>query len=105
MRSEEIDGLLKSLGAKKSEIQVYMLLQLHREPLPISEIVRRTGLSEKTVRSALDRLMGRELVVRVGKGRGTKYKALGTKKLMSLVKKRIEEGVKELFTRLRFRSW
>jgi len=104
LRSEEIDGLMKSLGARKSEIQVYLLLSLQRDPIPMSEIIRRTGLSEKTARSAVERLMKRELVVRVGKGRGTKYRALGTKKLMSLVKKRIDEGVQELFTRLRFHS-
>lgn len=104
MNSEEIDGLLKSLGAKKSEIQVYMLLQFHREPLSVSEIIRRSKLSEKTVRSALERLIQKELVVRVGKGRGTKYRTLGTKQLICLVKRRIEEGVQELFTRLRSRS-
>ncbi|HID09129.1 TPA: GntR family transcriptional regulator [Candidatus Micrarchaeota archaeon] len=105
MRQEEIKALLKSLGARKSEIQVYVLLRLHRDPLPVSEIVRSSGLSEKTVRSALESLMNRGLVVRVGRGRGTKYRAMGTRKLMSLVKKRIEEGVRELFTRLQFRSW
>lgn len=104
MKSEEIRGLLKSLGAKKSEIQVYLALRLHRDPIPVSELVQRTKLSEKTVRAALDSLLERGLVVRVGRGRGTKYRALGTKKLMRLVRKRIEEGVQELFTHLRFHS-
>ncbi|MDN5366763.1 MAG: hypothetical protein PWQ11_174 [Candidatus Diapherotrites archaeon] len=100
VRVEEIKGLMKSLGAKRSEILVYLALRRIGGPASISQILDSVNLSEKTVRNALDALMKRGLVVR----RGTRYIAKGTRALMHRVKERIEEGVQEIFTHLRFRS-
>ncbi|MDN5358780.1 MAG: hypothetical protein PWP76_623 [Candidatus Diapherotrites archaeon] len=104
VRVEEIKGLMKSLGAKRSEILVYLALRRIGGPASISQILDSVNLSEKTVRNALDALMKRGLVVRRGRGRGTRYIAKGTRALMHRVKERIEEGVQEIFTHLRFRS-
>lgn len=104
MRAEEIKGLMRSLGARRSEISVYIALLRMRSEAPISKILERVNLSEKTVRTALDSLIRRGLVVRTGKGRGTKYRARGARTLMRLVKKKIEEGVQEIFTHLQYRS-
>jgi len=104
LRTEEIKGLMRSLGAKKSEILVYIALLRMREEVPISRILKEVDLSEKTVRMALDSLIRRGLVVRTGKGRGTKYRARGVRTLMHLVKKKIEESVQDIFTHLQYRS-
>ncbi len=104
MRVEEVRGLMKSLGARRSEIAVYLALLRLRGDQPVSAIVSASGLSEKTVRSALAALLGRGLVVRTGRGRGTRYRAKGVRTLMHLVKKKVEEGVREIFTHLQYRS-
>jgi predicted DNA-binding transcriptional regulator len=59
-RDAELMGVIESVQLGKNEMGIYRLLA--RGPLTIKEIIRRTHLSERMIRTHLDDLMEKKFV-------------------------------------------
>ena len=99
---EEIRAALRSLGLKKSEIEIYVTLWRAGEPLGARKIAERTGLSEKTVRKALKIMLEKGYVKGKRKGRGMVYSAVSARTIVERWKKSIEKRIGDIFSRLQF---
>ena len=96
---EEVQAILRSLGLKRSEILIYWALHKKGAPMGVKEIVEATGLSEKTVRTALKLMVAHGYVRVEGKRRGARYVAVPLGEVVERLKKRIEERISELLHR------
>ncbi len=93
---EDVRAILKSLGARKSEIKVYMDL-VGKGEAGVREIIERTGLSEKTVRVALKGLERKGLVRRERRGKKVVYRAVSLRTLFTKFKESLQKRLSELF--------
>ncbi len=95
----DVEVFMKSLGSTASEIQVFLVLQRERRYLSVKEIEEATGLSTKSVRSALKRLEEKELVRVKEKGNRKFYRAVSVKELMEMWRRKVEDALSHLFRR------
>ncbi len=96
---DEVHAILRSLGLKRSEILIYWALHRAGRPMSVKEIVQATGLSEKTVRTALKLMVAHGYVRVEERRRGAKYTAVPVGEIAEKLKKRIEERISELLRR------
>jgi len=100
---DDVRALMRALGAKKSEISVYLALY-RRGPATVRDLVERTGLSERTVRVALRSLLNGGYVSVEKSGRSNVYSAVSPSVISQKFRKKVEEYFSSMFTRLRSRS-
>ncbi len=95
---EDVKAILRSFGARKSEVQVFIFLS-GKEPQRVQDIVAHTKLSEKTVRTALKSLEKKGLVKKVKDGRSVKYRAVSLKTLLAKFNENVKKKLSEIFGR------
>ncbi|WP_297460848.1 transcriptional regulator [Thermococcus sp.] len=100
---ERLEVLLRSLGVKRTELKIYMLLLEKKRPMRITEIGRELGISERSVREHVLSLYRRGILRRtlVEQGwLGYTYTAVSPGEVLENLKqnliKRINELEKEL---------
>ncbi len=96
---KDIEAFLKSLGSTTAEINVFMALYRSKKYLTVKEIEELTKLSNKGIRSALKRLVEKELVIEREKENRKVYRAVSLKEVVEKWKKRMERMLDSLFKR------
>ena len=96
---EKLEGLLKTLGFKKTELRVYRLLLEKRRPMRITEIQRELGISERSVREHVLNLYRKGVLKRtlIEQGwLGYVYTATSPGELVEIIKKGILQRINEI---------
>ena len=96
---EKLEGLLRSLGFKKTELKVYRLLLEKKRPMRITEIQRELGLSERSVREHVLNLYRKGVLKRtlIEQGwLGYVYTAASPKELIERIKESIIQRINEI---------
>jgi predicted DNA-binding transcriptional regulator len=104
MDIEEFRALLRAVGAKKSEVAVFLVILRAHRPISFSEIRDSLSFSEKTIRTALKSLIRRGFVMVTGRGRATRYSVPNPSAVLERLRKKVEERVETILTRLQFHS-
>lgn len=96
---ERLEGLLRSLGFKKTELRVYRLLLEKKRPMRITEIQRELGISERSVREHVLNLYRKGVLRRslIEQGwLGYAYTAISPKELIERIKENIIQKISEI---------
>jgi predicted DNA-binding transcriptional regulator len=96
---KDVEAFLKSLGSTTSEIKVFMVLSSARKYLSVKELEEKTGLSSKSVRLALKRLLEKGLVKEKESDNRKIYRSKSVKELVEIWKKRVEDALTSLLKR------
>ncbi|MDV3104423.1 transcriptional regulator [Thermococcus waiotapuensis] len=96
---EKLEGLLRNLGLKKTELKVYRLLLEKKRPMRITEIQKELGMSERSVREYVLNLYRKGILRRklIEKGwLGYAYTAVSPVELLERIKENILQKIDEL---------
>ncbi|ASJ02849.1 transcriptional regulator [Thermococcus profundus] len=96
---EKLEGLLKSLGFKKTELRVYRLLLERKRPMRITEIQQELGISERSVREHVLNLYRKGVLKRtlIEQGwLGYVYTATSPRELIERIKESIITKINEI---------
>ncbi|WP_010477970.1 helix-turn-helix domain-containing protein [Thermococcus zilligii] len=96
---EKLEGLLRNLGLKKTELKVYRLLLEKERPMRITEIQKELGMSERSVREYVLNLYRKGILRRklIEKGwLGYAYTAVSPVELLERIKENILQKIDEL---------
>ena len=88
---KDLEAFLKSLGSSASEVKVFMALSSARKYLSVKELEVKTGLSTKSVRTALKKLMEKGLVKEKESGNKKLYRSKSVREVIELWKKKVED--------------
>lgn len=96
---EKLEGLLKILGFKKTELRIYHLLLEKKRPMRITEIRRELGISERSVREHVLNLYRKGILRRtlIEQGwLGYVYTATSPRELIERIKEGIMQKINEI---------
>lgn len=96
---EKLEGLLRTLGLKKTELKVYRLLLEKKKPMRITEIQRELGISERSVREHVLNLYRKGILKRklIEQGwLGYAYTAVSPAELLKRIKKSLIQKIDEI---------
>jgi len=96
---DRLEALLRSLGFKKTELEIYRLLLEVSKPMRITEIQRELDISERSVREHVLNLYRKGILKRrlIEKGwLGYVYTAASPEEVLERVKKSVLESIAEL---------
>jgi sugar-specific transcriptional regulator TrmB len=96
---KDIEAFLKSLGSTTSEISIFMPLYRTKRYMTVKEIEERTKLSNKGIRTALKRLVEKELVIEKEKDKRKVYRAVSLKEVVEKWRSKMESMLDSLFRR------
>ncbi len=96
---KEIEAFMKALGAKASEIQVYMALSKKKSYTSVRVLEEELNLSSKSIRNALKSLERKGWVRSKRRGRGYVYKAVPAKEIFEDWRKNVEKTLQDLLGR------
>jgi predicted DNA-binding transcriptional regulator len=96
---EKLEGLLRTLGLKRTELKVYRLLLEKKKPMRITEIQRELGISERSVREHVLNLYRKGILQRklIEQGwLGYTYTAVSPAELLERIKESLVQKIDEL---------
>jgi predicted DNA-binding transcriptional regulator len=96
---EKLEGLLRTLGLKRTELRVYRLLLEKKRPMRITEIQKELGISERSVREHVLNLYRKGILKRklIEQGwLGYVYTAVSPAELLERIKKGLIQKIDEL---------
>ena len=96
---DKLEGLLKTLGFKKNELRIYLLLLEKKAPMRIAEIKEELGISERSVREHVLNLyrrgaLKRELIQRGWLG--YVYSAVSPPELLAKLRENVIKKINEI---------
>ncbi len=95
-KGSKIDGVIKYLSIGKNELKVFNIIS--KKPLTIKQIVKVSKLSERTIRSCLSDLVGKQFIKKQALIEGQLkylYHTNSDKSIADIIKEKLSDAEKD----------